>query len=173
MTRLTQSANKKFDIKRLALCGILCAAALTIFVIEAQIPLPLPLPGIKPGLSNIITLFALLYLSPRDALLILIARILLGTIFTGQPSTLLYSLCGGLVCLLAEILVLKLFGKRFVVEISIIGAIVHNTVQVLCAAFITQTASVFWYLPPLVITGVITGTFCGLCVYFIDKHKKS
>ena len=111
MTHPMQSANKKFDIKRLALCGILCGAALTIFVIEAQIPLPLPLPGMKLGLSNIITLFALLYLSPRDAFLILIARIILGTIFTGQPSTLLYSLSGGLVCLLAESLVLKILGK--------------------------------------------------------------
>lgn len=173
MTHPMQSANKKFDIKRLALCGILCGAALTIFVIEAQIPLPLPLPGMKLGLSNIITLFALLYLCPRDAFLILIARIILGTIFTGLPSTLLYSLLGGLVCLLAETLVLKIFGKKFIVEISIIGAMVHNTVQVLCAVLITKTTSVFWYLPPLLITGAITGAFCGLCVYFIDKHKKS
>lgn len=158
--------------KRLALCAVLCAAALTIFVIEAQIPLPLPVPGVKLGLANIITLFALLYLSPREAFLILSGRILLGAVFIGSPSVLLYSFSGGVVCLLAELLCLKLFGKRFIVEISIIGAMTHNTVQVLCAALVTRTAAFFWYLPPLFITAVITGAFCGLCVKFMTKKYR-
>lgn len=158
--------------KKLALCAVLCAAALTIFVIEAQIPLPLPLPGIKLGLANIITLFALLYLSPREAFLILSGRILLGALFIGSPSVLLYSFSGGVICLLSELLCLKLFGKKFIAEISVIGAMTHNTVQVLCAALVTRTAAVFWYLPPLLIAAVITGAFCGLCVKYMTKKYR-
>lgn len=171
MTHRMQSANSKNmrSTKRLVLCALLCAAALTIFVVEAQIPLPLPLPGLKLGLSNVITLFALLWLGTRDAFFILICRIILGAIFIGSPSTLIYSLSGGLVCLLIEILLLKLIGKKFVCEISIIGAMVHNTVQILCAAIVTKTPMVFAYLPPLIIAAIITGAFCGLCVKFAYK----
>ncbi len=171
MTRPMQSAdNKKLcSTRRLVLCALLCAAALTIFVVEAQIPLPIPLPGAKLGLSNVITLFALVWLGKREAFLILICRIILGAIFISNPSVIIYSLSAGLVCLVVEAILLKLIGKKFICEISIIGAIVHNTVQVVCAAVITKTALVFAYLPPLIIVAIITGAFCGLCVGFAYK----
>ena len=155
--------------KRLCLCGILCAAALTVFIIEAQLPLPIPVPGIKLGLANIFTLFALMYLTPREAAAILLVRILLGSIFAGQPSVLLYSLSGGVLCLIGEVLLLKLIGKNFIWEISVFGAMLHNTAQIICAAVITNTAAVFWYLPPLLIAAALTGAFCGLCVSAFDK----
>lgn len=161
---------KHRNIRRLALCGILCAAALTVFVIEAQIPLPLPIPGLKLGLANTITLFSLLYLTPRETFSILLCRILLGAVFTGSPTTLLYSLTGGLVCLAAELLIIKLLGSRFIIETSICGAIVHNTVQLICAAAVTGSAAVFFYMPPLLIAAIITGAFCGLCIAAADKH---
>lgn len=161
------------NIKRLTLCAMLCVAALTIFIIEAYIPLPLPVPGLKLGLSNIITLFALVYLSPKDAFLILISRILLGTMFSSNPSVLLYSLSGGIVCLLCETLCFRLLGKKFICEISIIGAMVHNIVQILCAVLITKTRAVFFYLPPLLIAAIFTGAFCGLCVKYMIKHIKN
>ena len=160
---------KRFEIRRLAVCSIFCAVALTIFVIEAQIPLPIPLPGVKLGLSNIITLFALLWLSPSEAFLILVGRILLGAVFTGNPSSLLYSLSGGIICLFVENLLLKFLSKRFIIEISIIGAMIHNTVQILCAVFVTGSASVFAYMPPLIVIGAFCGLFCGLCIWFVDK----
>lgn len=157
------------SIKKLSLCSVLTTLALIIFIVEAQIPLPIHIPGIKLGLANIITLFALLYLSPRDAFLILIARILLGSVFSGNPSVLLYSLSGGLLCLAVEVLCLKLLGKAFICEISVIGASVHNTVQILCSFFITKSTSVFLYLPPLLIAGMWAGATCGFCILLIDK----
>ncbi len=171
MTHPMQSANsnKIQGAKRLVLCALLCAAALTIFVVEAQIPLPIPLPGIKLGLSNVITLFALMWLGTRDAFLILICRIILSAIFIGNLSVLIYSLSAGLVCLAIEAILLKFIGKKYICEISIIGAVAHNSVQVACAAAITKTASVFAYLPPLIVLAIITGAFCGLCVKFAYK----
>ena len=157
-------------LKHLVLCGVLTAVALTIFIVEAQLPPPVPLPGIKPGLANLVTLFALVFLSPREALGILTARILLGCMFTGQPFTLLYSLTGGLACLAAEELVLRILGRHLVWAVSILGAMIHNTVQVMTALVVTQTPGVLWYLPPLIMVGILTGAFIGLCIRFIDRR---
>lgn len=156
--------------KRLVTDGILTAVALTIFVLEAQLPLPVPIPGIKLGLSNIVTLFALVFLSGKDAAGILLARILLGAFLTGNPATLLYSLLGGLSCLAAEVLLLRLGSVQFIWGISAIGALVHNTAQLAAAALVTRTASVFWYLPFLWIAGILTGLFTGLCIWYLAAH---
>lgn len=83
-------------VKRLTRCALLTAIALTIFVLEAQIPIPFPVPGMKLGLSNIITLFALFSFGWKDALAIVVIRILLGNLASGQVMALLYSLGGGL-----------------------------------------------------------------------------
>lgn len=167
-----KKSDLKFNskIRELTFSALLCGIALTIFVIEAQFPLPIPVPGIKPGFANIVTLFALLYLSPKNAFLILLGRILLGSIFSGNPSVLLYSLSGGVSSLFAELLFLKIFGRKFITEISIVGAIVHNTVQILCAALITKSTAVFAYLPFLIVAALLSGALCGLCILGIDKH---
>ena len=83
-------------VRKLTLMGLLCAIALTIFMVEAQIPAPVPLPGVKLGLSNIITVFAVFVLGPREGAIILFARIFLGAVFAGNFSTILYSGAGGL-----------------------------------------------------------------------------
>lgn len=160
--------------KHITLCGILIAVSLIIFIIENQIPALLPVPGIKLGLSNIIILFALLYLPPKETLLILVARILLSAVLTSAPSTMLYSLTGGLGCLITELILIRRPGKQYIVAISPAGAIVHNIFQLIVAFFVTQTPNIFFYLPILIISGIITGLFTGLCIYFLDKkagHK--
>ena len=85
-------------LKQMTTNALLTAIALTIFMIEAQIPSLVPIPGVKLGLANIITVFALFAFTPKDAFLILFVRVFLGSVFSGQISTLLYSLGGGFVC---------------------------------------------------------------------------
>ena len=157
-----------FKPKRLILCGVLTAIALTVFVIESQIPAFVPLPGVKLGLANIITLFALVYLSPRETLMILVARILLGTFLIGNPSVLIYSLLGGLGCFTTEFLLLKVCKTDRIWAISAVGAMTHNLIQLIVAALITQTGTVFWYLPPLMISGILTGLFTGFCILYLN-----
>ena len=160
--------------KNITLCGILITVSLIIFMVENQIPALLPIPGIKLGLSNIVILFSLLYLSPKETFLVLISRVLLSALLTSAPSTLLYSLTGGLGCLIAELILLKALSKEYIIAISPAGAIVHNIFQLIIAFFITKTPEVFFYLPILIISGIITGLFTGLCIYFLDKkagHK--
>ena len=81
--------------KKLALMAVLTAIALTIFMIEAQIPAPVPIPGVKLGLANIITLTAMLILDKKEAGAVLAARIIMGAMFAGSPSAILYSGAGG------------------------------------------------------------------------------
>lgn len=164
-----QNRKALYSARRLALCAMLCAAALVIFTIEAQIPNIVPVPGVKLGFANVITLFALIYLTPGETLMILVARILFGAVFAAQPMLIPYSLCGGVLCLLGEYVLIKLCGKKFIAEISIVGAILHNIGQTCFAAFSVKSLSVFTYLPILIISAAITGLFCGLCVMFADK----
>lgn len=84
--------------RRLTRIAMLTAIALTIFLVEAQIPAPLPVPGVKPGLANIVTVYAMFFLGPVDTLCILLCRIFLGSVLSGQPVTLFYSLGGGVSC---------------------------------------------------------------------------
>ena len=107
-----QNRKALYSARRLALCAMFCAAALVIFTIEAQIPNIVPVQGVKLGLANIITLFALIYLTPGETLMILVARILFGAVFAAQPMLIPYSLCGGVLCLLGEYVLIKLCERN-------------------------------------------------------------
>lgn len=159
----------KLSVRRITLMGVLTAIALTIFVLEAQIPPLSAIPGIKLGLANVVTLFALAVLGPRDAFIILVIRVLLGSVFSGQIMTLAYSMTGGLLCLAAESLLIKTPLKKNLWAVSVIGAVIHNAAQICVAVIITATPGIFWYLPYLIIAGIITGAFTGACVQLIVK----
>ena len=84
------------NLKKLTTLAVFTVVALTIFILESAIPNPVPIPGIKLGLSNIVTLILLLNFTPADAFIVLLARIFLSACFAGQAVSLIYSLCGGL-----------------------------------------------------------------------------
>ena len=73
--------------RKLTTLGLLTAIALTIFMVEAQIPAVLPLPGVKLGLANIVTVFTVFALTPKDGIFVLCARVFLGAVFSGNFST--------------------------------------------------------------------------------------
>ncbi|MBQ9648589.1 MAG: Gx transporter family protein, partial [Oscillospiraceae bacterium] len=89
----------KMTTKQLTLCAVLAALALALSYIERLFPVPLPLPGFKLGLANIVTVYALYALGAAPALAILLVRVLLGAMFAGNASALMYSLLGGLAAL--------------------------------------------------------------------------
>lgn len=164
--------KNKIDTKRMVLLSALTAIALTIFMIENQIPPLVAIPGIKLGLANIITLFALVTLGAKDAFFILFMRVVLGSMFSGQFMTLLYSMTGGMLCLLTEAILVYVLPRKNLWAISVIGAMVHNITQICVAALITKTVATFFYLPYLIITGIITGAFIGLCVQLTLKKTE-
>lgn len=158
--------------RKIALCALLSAVALAIFVLEAQLPLPLPVPGIKLGLSNIVTLVALAALGWREALAIVLVRVLLGSLATGQLMALLYSLAGGLLSLLCMALVLRLLRKNQLWVCGVIGGLTHNIGQMAVAIAITQTPALLYYLPVLLLGGMLTGAFTGFCAQLLHRHFK-
>ena len=153
--------------RRITLLALLTAIALTIFMIEAQLPVLVPIQGVKLGLANIITVYAVFVLGPGDALLILCARVFLGAVFSGQMMTLLYSMGGGLLAWLAMVLLRKLLTRKQIWLCSPVAAVFHNLGQLLVAAGVMKTWVVMAYLPYLLLSGIITGLFTGLCAQFL------
>jgi heptaprenyl diphosphate synthase len=161
--------------KRLTRCALLTAIALTIFVAEAQIPLPLPVPGMKLGLANIVTVYAMFALGPGDALMILLCRIFLGSLFAGG-STFFYSLAGGLCCYVSMLFLRKCLTPKQLWVCGAMGSIFHNLGQMGAAILITRTPQLVAYLPFLLPVGILAGSFTGLAAQLLlgrigDKIK--
>lgn len=152
---------------RLTRMALLTAIALTIFMAEAQLPNPIPIPGVKLGLANIVTVYAMFVLGAGDALMILLARVFLGSVFSGQMMTLAYSLAGGLLCWLAMLLLRKLLTRRQIWVCSVIGGGCHNLGQLIAAILIARTPALMVYLPYLLPAGMAAGLFTGLCAQFL------
>ena len=157
-------------IGRLTRSALLTAIALTIFMAEAQIPAPVPIPGIKLGLANIVTVYAMYILGPGDTLMILISRIFLGAVFSGQMMTLLYSLGGGLCCFAAMLFLRRLLDRDSLWLVSPLSAVFHNLGQILVAAAVMRTWAVISYLPYLVLSGICSGLFTGLCTQLLIQR---
>lgn len=154
------------DMKRLCRDAVLTAAALTIFIVELQIPDLVPIPGVKLGLANIVTVTALFTLGPADALAILICRVVLGSLFSGNMMALLYSLSGGLLSFLTMLLLKKILTVKQLWAASVFAAVAHNLGQILAAVAVTATPSLMLYLPVLIVSGVVTGLFTGAAAQF-------
>ncbi len=150
-----------FSAKRIALDAILTALALIIFIVELQIPEIVPIPGVKLGLANVITLIAVFELGHADALMILLLRIGMGSMFSGRISAMLYSLAGGLLCYAVTLLLKKIVSDKQIWVCGVIGAMCHNIGQILVAVLITQTPALFAYFPVLMVSAVLTGAFTG------------
>lgn len=160
------------ESKRLTRNALLTAVALTIFMIEAQIPAPVPIPGIKLGLANIVSLYAIFALGPWDALGILLARIVLGSLFVGNLMVLLYSMAGGLLCWALSCGLRKVMTDRQIWLCSIFGAIAHNIGQMAVAVAVTRTPGLLVYLPALMVSGVLAGAFTGWSARFLIERMK-
>lgn len=153
--------------KKLAELSLLTAAALIIFVVELRFPDILPIPGVKPGLANIITVYAVYKFSASEAVMMLTSRVVLGAIFSTNLSALIYSASGAAFCLIGMLLVRRIIPQRFIWLCSIIGAIFHNTGQIAAALLVTGTWAVLAYYPILIVAGTIAGLFTGICAQFI------
>lgn len=163
---------RKIKTKRLVFDALLTAIALIIFTIELHLPSLTPIPGVKLGLSNIITLVALFLYGPWDALVILLMRIFLGCLFSGNMMALAYSLTGGLFSYLLLLVLRKIISPKQIFVASVLCGMAHNVGQVLVAVLITHTPAVWYYLPILCISGIIAGLFTGLCAQFTLPYLK-
>ena len=162
------------DTKRLTRLALLTAAALILFTVEARIPPPAPIPGVKLGLANIVTVYVLFRYGARDALLVLLARVLLGSVFSGAPVTLLFSLGGGLLCWLVMLPLRRVVTDRQLWVCGALGAMAHNLGQMAVCVAVYGTAAVLVYLPALLLAGLLAGLFTGLAAQvLLSKLNRS
>jgi heptaprenyl diphosphate synthase len=160
--------NRITKPRRLVTLSLLTAISLVLFVVEAQIPPLTPIPGIKLGLANMITLFVLhrSTFKASDAVIVVIARVLLAGLITGNLLSLLFSLAGGLAAVFSMIAFRKITPTPVT---SVAGAISHNIAQIAVAATISGSG-VLLYLPILVFGGILSGLLTGFAVTVILKR---
>ena len=164
----------KLTTRQLTLCAMLTAMALALSYLENFFPLSaaIPIPGIKLGLANIVTVFALYALGPGQAMLILLARCVLGAVFAGNLNALLFSLLGGVTAMGTMILLSR--SRRFsVYGVSIGGAAAHQCGQVAAAVLALGNTAPCYYLPVLLGASLLTGALTGLvsaCLFQALAH---
>ena len=158
---------KGFSLRRLTLDAILAALALIIFILEKQIPNLAPIPGMKLGLANIVTVYAMFALGPLDTFAILIVRIILGSVFSGSVTSFFFSVSGGFSCYLIQLALRKILTRKQIFVAGILGACAHNVGQMIVALIAFRTVSLLVYLPFLILSAVVTGTLTGLTAQFL------
>ncbi|MBQ7386890.1 MAG: Gx transporter family protein [Clostridia bacterium] len=151
----------KLDTKRLTLLSSLVAVAMILSYIESLLPAFVAVPGVKVGLSNIATVFALYILGAPSAVCVSVVRVCLSALLFGNFASFLYSLGGALLALVCMILIkrVKVFST---VGVSTVGAVMHNAGQVAVACVVMENAAISLYIVPLVISGTVAGAVIGV-----------
>jgi uncharacterized membrane protein len=160
--------------KKMVFISMLVSIALVIYIVELQIPVLVPgIPGIKLGLANSISLAALILFGWKEALVIMILRIILGSIFGGNMAALMFSLAGGMLSNIVMIILYKCFKNKLSIStISVCGAVFHNIGQLLVASLIIQNFRIYIYLPVLLVSAVVTGFFIGVLTKLLTNTLK-
>lgn len=153
--------------RKLVLLALFTAIALTIFTVEAQIPSPVPIAGVKLGLANIVTVFLVFAIGSREAAAVLACRIFLGAVFAGNFSTILYSAAGGALAILTTVGLKRILKKNQLWVAGSLGAIAHSVGQMIAAVWISGTPGLIVYLPVMVACSIVTGTFTGQCAQLL------
>ena len=161
--------NEMKKTRKLAIYGVLTALAIIFGYIELQLPAFFAIPGIKPGLTNIVVVVALYSLDNKSALFINFVRIAIVSMLFGTVIAFMFSAIGGLLSTTVMIL-LKKTDNFSPIGVSAAGGITHNIGQIIVAMFVTGTTNILWYLGILWLTGTISGLLVGMIGGMICKH---
>lgn len=146
---------------KVAYFGVFTALALIFSYVETLIPIQFGVPGVKLGLANLIIVIALYRMKLSEAYLLSIVRVLLAGFIFGNYFSIIYSLAGGLLSLTVMALLRKKGGFS-VIGVSIAGGVFHNIGQLIVASVIVETFSAMYYVPVLLIAGLVTGLLIGI-----------
>ncbi len=164
--------NSKKTGAWVATYGMLISLAFIFSYLEAIIPIPIPIPGVKLGLANLVTIVGLYTVGIKGTVAVSLVRIVLVGFTFGNASSMIYSLAGGGLSLLLMILIQRtgLFSQT---GVSIVGGIGHNIGQLSIAAVVVQTSGVFYYLPFLMVAGIVAGAVIGLLGGLVTERIKN
>ena len=149
------------ETRKIAQIGVLVSLAMVLSYLESLFPVFLAVPGIRIGLANIAIVFALYHLGFRAALGISVVRVVLSALLFGSVISMSYSLCGALISL-AMMAILKRSGLFGTVAVSVVGGVSHNLGQIAVACLILQTKAIAYYIPVLILSGVVSGVVIGI-----------
>lgn len=151
--------------------ALLVALAMVLSWLESMVPLSLVVPGVKLGLANLVVIFALYRLGPRQAVVISLVRVLLVTLTFGNAFGFAYSLAGASLSL-GVMIPLRGSGKFSLLGVSIAGGVCHNIGQILVAMAVLGTAELLWYLPALLAAGTAAGVCIGAAGALVTARVK-
>lgn len=157
--------------KKITLLGLFTALAMIMSYIESLMPIPVPIPGIKVGFSNIIIVFILYRFGTRSAIAVSLIRVFLVSLLFNNALTLAYSLMGAILSL-AIMILLKSTDWFSTLGISVVGAITHNAGQIIVACILMSTSEISYYMPVLIITGTISGIIVGIASHLLIKKTE-
>lgn len=158
----------KSGAKKIAVLAALTGLSLVAFLIEGL--LPTVIPGAKPGLANIFSFVALILYSPLEAFLVVGARTLLGAVFAGNLSQLMYSFTGGVASMaVSSLLTCLIYPKISLFAVSVSAAVAHNVTQNVMYVIVSGSTLMFGYLPYLALLGVVAGAIVGGAVMLIFR----
>lgn len=157
--------------KKLVTLAVTISVAMILSFVESRIPAFVAIPGVKVGLANIAVIFALYKMGWREAIVVSVIRVLLVALLFGSVVSLAYSIAGALISLSLMILLKKL-GIFTEIAVSVVGGITHNIGQILIAFLLLETKVVFYYLPFLLVSGVIAGIAVGVASALLIKRIK-
>lgn len=161
----------KSNTKKLAALSVTVATALILSFIESKIPAFVSIPGIKVGLANIAVIFTLYKFGLRDAVCVSLVRVILVSVLFGSVMSLWYSLAGAVLSF-TVMLLLKNLTPANTVSVSLGGGVAHNIGQILVACLVLETNVLIYYLPFLILSGVIAGIAVGLASALLIKRVK-
>lgn len=146
-------------VKKTALLGMCCAAAMILSYVESFIPFGVP--GLKVGLPNVVTIFILYKIGWKEAFAVSLLRCVLTALLFGSVMSLAYSITGAIISLVLMTL-LKKTDKFSAVGVSVAGGISHNAGQIIIAILVTGVEEIAYYMPVLAVGGTIAGLFVGV-----------
>ncbi|AMC94263.1 hypothetical protein AOC36_09815 [Erysipelothrix larvae] len=164
---------KRNKTRSLTVQTMLLAMAITVSMVESQIPLGLP--GVRLGLANVLGLIAYYFFGVKEMIVLNMMRVLLVGLMRG---TFLFSpgfwisFCGTLLSTMMAIAAAKskVFSEY---GICLVSSTFHNVGQVIFVAFLTNAPMlVFTYLPFLLIMGIPTGIVTGKLVKSLHERFK-
>ena len=161
---------KRTLARRIAAVAILTALSLITFLIENLFP-PVFIPGAKLGLANAFSFAALILFGPIDAFAVVIVRTLLGAVFSGNISAVMYSFTGGIAAMaISALLLYTVFPRISIIAISVASAAVHNLTQNAVFVLVSATPLAFSYAPYLLLIGAFSGALVGVVITLIFKR---
>ena len=147
--------------KKIAVLALAIALAMILSFVESQTPAFVAIPGVKIGLANIAVVFVLYKLGWKEAVLISLVRVVMVSMLFGTLVSLFYSVAGAVLSLTGMVL-LKKTGLFSTVAVSVTGGVLHNVGQILMACLLLETNVIVYYLPFLILSGVIAGVVIGV-----------